>query len=176
MFYRAYLIDKEHNPEDIASNFRHLNQCIWSCDDSDDENNTLLRKTALNLVNQLIENEENEEEKTNYILIKADLLRRSGQFDKLLKEYENIHFEDPLPDIIIDFQYKKSEEKDDKRYTIASALTPTAIALIDNILEDETDEERKKGWANIKEEILNGNERYLSNLMTQYFENIKNNN
>ena len=176
MFYRGYLIDKEHNPENIVSNFMQLNQCIWSCDDSDDENNIPLRKTAVKLVNQIIENEENEESKTNYMLIKADLLRRSGQFDELLQEYEDIHFEDPLLELIIDFQYKKSEEKDDKCYSIASALTPTAIALIDSILEDETDEETKKGWIDIKEEILNGNERYLSNLMEQYFENIKNNN
>lgn len=176
MFYRLYLIDKEHKPQDIVSNFMHLNQCIWACDDSDDENNISLRKTAVNLVNQIIENEEDEETKTNYILIKADLLRRSGQFDELLKEYEDIQFDDPLLELIIEFQYKKSEEKDDKRYTIASALTPTAIAIIDIVLEDETDEETKKEYKDIKEEILNGNERLLSNIMTQFFENIKNNN
>lgn len=175
MFYRAYLIDKEHNPKDIASNFTHLNQCIWACDDSDDENNIPLRKIALNLVNQLIENEENEEAKTNYILIKADLLRRSGQFDKVLEEYEDIHFDDPLLELIVDFQYTKSEEKDDKRYSIASALLPIATSIIDNMIKD-ADEERKKEWEHIKEEILDGNEMFLSTLMSDYFEFIKKNN
>ena len=176
MFYRAYLIDKEHNPQDIVSNFMHLNRCIWACDDSDDENNIPLRKTALNLVNQIIENEENEETKRNYILIKADLLRRSGQFDELIEEYEDIHFEDPLSELIVDFQYKKSEEKDNKRYTIASALTPTATLILDTMIKNETDEEMRKEGKRIKDEILDGNERCLSILMNDYFELIKNNN
>jgi hypothetical protein len=50
--------------------------------------------------------------------IKADLLRRTGQFEQLKKEYENATFKNPLISQIVKFQLGLAERKDTKAYSV----------------------------------------------------------
>lgn len=58
----------------------------------------------------------------NFIVMKVDLLRRIGDFDQLIKEYENLTLDEELLDKIIRFQVKNVHEKDDKCYTLEEVL------------------------------------------------------
>ncbi|WP_405315382.1 hypothetical protein, partial [Methanobrevibacter sp.] len=58
------------------------------------------------------------EEKKNYLLMKADLLRRSGQFDQLIEEFSDIVIGEEIYDNVIQFQIEKALEKDTKCYTV----------------------------------------------------------
>ena len=59
-----------------------------------------------------------DEEKKNYLAIKADLLRRSGQFDQLIEEFSDIVIGEEIYDNVIQFQIEKALEKDTKCYTV----------------------------------------------------------
>ena len=122
MFYRAYLIDKESNPDDLLSNFFHILSAVWACDDFDNKNASKMREIAIDLINQIIEDDEYQERKNDNLLIKADLLRRSGQFEELIYQFKDIKFEDELYQQIIDFQIEKAGEKDDSCYTVGDVI------------------------------------------------------
>ena len=118
MFYRLYLISKEQT--DIRGMFFNLLRCTWACDDDGDENGTAVRKMAIGLLNQMMSSDD--ERKNDNLLLKADLLRRSRQFDELIEEYENIKFEDETYQKIIDFQIEKANAQDDSCYTVGDAI------------------------------------------------------
>ena len=122
MFYRAYLIDKECNPDDLVSNFFHILRAVWACDDYDNKSASKMREIAINLMNQIIEDDETQERRNDNLLIKADLLRRSGQFEVLINQFKDIKFEDELYQQIIDFQIEKAREKDDSCYTVGDVI------------------------------------------------------
>ena len=100
----------------------------WACDDcaeNDKKNSShakedavVCRKRCLDLINALIVGMEDPEEKEGFIGIKADLLRRTGQFDALIVEYENRVFQSPVLNQIIKFQLARAKERDDKRYNM----------------------------------------------------------
>ena len=56
------------------------------------------------------------------MLIKADLLRRSGQFETLLAEYASRHFENEIMNKVLAFQLAKAAEKDTACYTVQYAV------------------------------------------------------
>ena len=60
--------------------------------------------------------------KNTLLLMKADLMRRGGQFEELVEEYENITFEESQLNDIAQFQIEKAKEKDDNCYTVASVI------------------------------------------------------
>ena len=74
-----------------------------------------MRKLALDQFDDL---KYDDEEKKNYLAIKADLLRRSGQFDQLIEEFSDITIGDEIYDNVIQFQIEKALEKDTKCYTV----------------------------------------------------------
>jgi len=53
---------------------------------------------------------------------KADLLRKTGQFEQLIAEYESKNFEDELIAKIIVFQLMKAEEQDTRTVTVDEAI------------------------------------------------------
>lgn len=114
-FYKYYLINlADENPEDA---FYAILHAAWSCDDSDDNANAkLCRELAIPLVTELIE--ENRKNKDALLVTKADLLRRSGQFDTLINEYSSISFGDELLNQIIAFEIEKANEQDTKCYRV----------------------------------------------------------
>ncbi len=119
-FYRRYLILDELG--DIEGCFYNLLHCAWDCDDREDaENAVKARKLAIEHVEKLISEKEGSE-RDSLLLIKADLLRRSGQFDRVVKEYEKLFLGDGLLDAVITFQIKKANLSDSGCYTVEDVI------------------------------------------------------
>ena len=116
--------DKDSTQENIFWGYMNA---AWACDDyarlnpknskaKDDA--ILCRNRCLDLINTLIVSMKTVDEKENFIGIKADLLRRTGQFDALIVEYENKKFQNPIINQIIRFQIDRAKNRDDKRYNM----------------------------------------------------------
>ena len=117
-FYKKYLIDVADGRERDA--FYSLVRTAWGCDDCDDEENAIhCRKMA---IEQLDKFTTTEREKENLIVAKADLLRRSKQFDAVIDEYSNKTFSQDILNKIIAFQIKLAKMKDSTCYTVADAI------------------------------------------------------
>ena len=115
-FFKNYLISKQSS--NIPGCFFNLLRCAWDCDDKKDVKNAIkIRKLALTYVDDAISQFEGDE-KNNFLLIKADVLRRSGEFDKLVEEYKDLIIGEELLDRIITFQILKAREGDDACYTV----------------------------------------------------------
>lgn len=112
-FYRRYMISKETN--DTAYCFFNLRNCAWACDDGNDELASEMRRLALPYLEEMIK--ENGEDKNNILLIKADFLRRMGEFDRMIDEFKDLILGDLKLDEIIQFQIMKAQEKDTSCYT-----------------------------------------------------------
>ena len=56
--------------------------------------------------------------------MKADLLRRSGQFDRVVEEFKDVTIGEELHDKIINFQIEKAEKKDTSCYTVEDVINP----------------------------------------------------
>ena len=121
-FYKRYLIESE-NSEDINAYFALL-YCAWTCDDSEDlENSKFTRQLAIELADKIIkDNKNSNDDVENLIVMKADLLRRTGEFNQLIKDYEKLTLKDELLNKIIKFQVEKAYEKDNKCYTVEEVL------------------------------------------------------
>ena len=119
LFYKNYLIAKES--ENPMGCFLNLQRCAWDCDDHDDENAISIRKKAIDYIDGLIGLDD--ESKNNLLVIKSDLLRRSGQFDRLVEEYSNLVIGEEILDKIINFQIEKANEKDTNCYTVEDVIS-----------------------------------------------------
>ena len=119
-FYKRYMICTE--TDDTEAAFSNALYAAWECDDCGDMANAkLCRSKAVNLAEDLIKKADDEETKNNYLLIKADLLRRSGCFDRLINEYSKVSFDNELLNSILEFHIEKAKEKDDECYTVEDA-------------------------------------------------------
>ncbi|MBE6499901.1 MAG: hypothetical protein E7Z80_05085 [Methanobrevibacter thaueri] len=113
-FYKHYLISKAEKNHELE--FNSLLHCAWSCDDNNDkELSQKIRKMALKIIDKLIK--ENKD-KNELLLIKADLLRRTLQFDKVINEFKDIKLEKSIENKIIAFQIELSEKKDSECHTL----------------------------------------------------------
>jgi hypothetical protein len=54
--------------------------------------------------------------------MKADLLRRCGEFDQLIKEYSNITTDEEIINKVIKFQIQKANENDTTCYTVEDVV------------------------------------------------------
>lgn len=114
-FYRNHLIMDEAG--NVSASFRNLLHCAWDCDDKGDAKNARkVRKLALTYIDELIETAD--EGKNNLLVIKSDLLRRAGEFDSLIQEYENMTIGEEIYDAVIRFQIGKARLQDDACYTV----------------------------------------------------------
>lgn len=114
-FYKYYLINLEDdNPADAFFAILHA---AWTCDDIDDSINAKhCRELAIPLAAKLIEEKYKDQE--NIKIMRADLMRRAGQFAELLKEYSSVQFEKELMNQILEFEIKKAKEKDIACYRV----------------------------------------------------------
>ena len=112
-FYKLHMIGRESG--NVEKAFYGLRNCIWECDDVQDELAVEMRKRAVELADELFKRDT--EDKELIILMKADFLRRSGQFDRLIEEYENITLDDGNSDRVLRYQIEKAKEQDDECYT-----------------------------------------------------------
>ena len=115
IFYKRYLIECEQS--DDRGVYHALLYCAWTCDDGhDEENSELTRRLAVEAANKIIESADDDVD--SYIVMKADLLRRIGDFDRVIEEYENLTLDDDLLNRIVRFQVEKAYWKDSKCYTL----------------------------------------------------------
>lgn len=113
-FYKDYLINVVDNNHRFA--FFSILRAAWACDDVEDADNAIYcRKKALEELSKFVVDSKEEEETD--LLIRADLLRRTGQFDLLIKEYEGKNFLKEEFKRIVAFQIKKAREQDTACYT-----------------------------------------------------------
>ena len=114
-FYRHYLIsEKQRNVNDA---FYAVLHAAWACDDTGDtENAVRCRTLALNELEKMIASGPSNED---FLVLKADLLRRTGAFDALIEEYQNKAFSSDLLNRIIAFQIAKAKLGDTACYTVA---------------------------------------------------------
>lgn len=118
LFYKKYLIAKQS--DNALDCFLSLRNCAWKCDDYGDENAITIRKQALPYIDELIQKDD--EDKNSLLVMKSDFLRRSGEFEKLLRVYENLTLGDELLDRIIQFEIQKALEKDTECYTVEDVV------------------------------------------------------
>lgn len=118
-FYKHYLISRAEN--DFGSEFLSLLHCAWTCDDADDELAVEMRKMAIKSMDKIVV--ESDEEKNNLQIIKADLLRRSLQFDRVISEFKDFILEDKLKNDIITFQIELAMKKDSECHTVEEVTT-----------------------------------------------------
>lgn len=76
-----------------------------------------MRKLAVKAADELIKTA-NPEFKDNLIVLKADLLRRSGEFERLIKEYGGLTFDEEILNRTITLQIKLAHAEDDSCYTL----------------------------------------------------------
>ena len=114
-FYKNYLLS-----DDEESKFHNLLHCAWACDDANDELAVEMRKLAIDPLNHIIE--EAGEEKDDYLLMKADLLRRSLQFGEVISQYSSMTFDREILNQITTFQVIKAKAEDSECYTIGDVL------------------------------------------------------
>ena len=116
-FYRQHLISKAK--KNYQSEFFSLLHCAWVCDDYDGEFAVGIRKLALKSIDKIAAGDD---EKDNLMLLKADLLRRSLQFERLISEFKDVAFNDKLYNDILSFQIERAMEKDCGCYTVEDVL------------------------------------------------------
>ena len=115
-FYKHYLITKT-NGENRYAFFAAL-RAAWACDDARDDTNAIYcRKRALEMLPNVTA--QNDEEQETFLLIRADLLRRTEQFKLLIQEYGGKTFSRELLNKIVEFQVKKAKQGDTDCYTVA---------------------------------------------------------
>ena len=113
-FYRAYMIYEDKGLDMEA--FSNLLHCVWACDDRDDSELAVeLRVKLADMVDKLDKNDD-------LNLMKADFLRRSRQFERVIEEYENVYFGKDILNQIVRFQIEKSRMGDDKCYTVEDVI------------------------------------------------------
>ena len=116
-FYKKYMINLVDN--DVKGAFWASLHAAWASDDASDFNNAKqCRKKSL----ALIEKMEDYADKNMLYAMKADLLRRSDQFDEVVKLYEVSCVEDEHLDQIIKFEVERAKANDNKCYTIEDTL------------------------------------------------------
>ena len=114
-FYKHYVINRELKKHRMA--FNSLVYAAWACDDADDKDNAAFcRKLAAEYLDIIFEQEGSDD---NLLLQKADLLRRSGNFDEVIKQYSQVTFENAFFNKIVAFQIEKAKLGDDNCYTVA---------------------------------------------------------
>ncbi len=118
LFYKSYLIASQSG--DTLECFLSLRNCAWKCDDYEDETAIAIRKLAIRYIDELIEKDG--EDKNSLLLIKSDFLRRSGEFEQLISEYENMTIGEELLDNILQFQIQKAIENDTGCYTVKDVV------------------------------------------------------
>ena len=115
IFYKRYLINNKERH--YKSAFNALLRSAWACDDANDvENAVYCRKKAIETLKKF---KASGKQKDTFVLIKADLLRRSGQFDLLIEELKDKTFSDEFLNKVAGFQIEKARQKDTACYTLA---------------------------------------------------------
>lgn len=109
VYFRRIKDDKFEEAADLAL------RAAWDCDDRENERGaTACRNLAIDAMTLI------ELQSEVSIVVKADLLRRSGRFLELFKEYSNFHYDkNPFVNEIIAFQLEKARKADKGCYKLS---------------------------------------------------------
>lgn len=120
-FLLKYTIeDKAKNSSEAFFSALHA---AWALDDEKkEEAAAYCRKLALKHFPKLLAETKDKKRKENLLVMKSDLLRRSGQFEKVFDEYRECKFTVEILSKIIGFQLKMAAERDTACYTVKFAL------------------------------------------------------
>lgn len=108
---RAMVNVKNHVLGDAVQSYLYAAWCFD--DEGDDENAKKCRMTAVHLID---DNESVFGDNDNFIVLKADLLRRSGEFDRVIREYEGKKFSKIIFTVIAEFQVNLAKKGDSGVY------------------------------------------------------------
>ena len=115
-FFRQYLILIQSGRNEEA--FHALRHAAWACDDEEDkESAKRIRKLALKIADTFRDSLEPGEAEA-LELIKADLMRRAGEFNEVYNTYAPMILDDPDMNAVLSFQIHKAGECDDACYTL----------------------------------------------------------
>ena len=128
-FFRHSLISEAGR--NYRLQFFSLLHCAWKCDDAGDVLAVEMRKRALKAKARF---DAEVDEKDNLKLIRADLLRRSLQFDELISEFRDVILEDELKNDIISFQMDLAIRKDSSCYTVEDLPKQVTLTLEGELL------------------------------------------
>ena len=104
----------------VEDAFFAILHAAWACDDMGDNNKArYCREIAIPLVTQMIE--EDHPNKSTFLLMRADLMRRSSHFEELIETYSSLTFEDKLLDQILAFEIEKAKNRDASCYQVKDA-------------------------------------------------------
>lgn len=118
-FYKYYLINLEDkNPEDAFFAVLHA---AWACDDKNDNINAKhCRELAIPLATELIDGDH--KNKDDIMVMRADLMRKAGQFEALAAEYASVKFDEDLLNQILGFEIEKAKIKDTACYRVEDVI------------------------------------------------------
>ena len=127
MFYQEYMIET-HDAKPPFDLFNTMISAAWACDDAtDDKNAVICRSRCLKLIDGVIENSKDRDEVIGLVLTKADLLRRTGRFDELEKEFGGIKIPDETLKTAIDFELKLAKAKDVSCHNLGEAFKDAGV-------------------------------------------------
>lgn len=115
-FYRHHLIMLEAG--DIMTAVHSLLHAAWVCDDTCDNNAILLRVKLAEIMGEYLKTHYDE----SLDIMRADVLRRSGQFNRLLEEYEGNEYSEALLTTIVKYEISLAMNEDDGCYTVSDAV------------------------------------------------------
>lgn len=115
-FFKIYLLAKrQHNSQDA---FNALLNAAWACDDAKDlKGASFCRRRSLSWLEEEMQRDCQIAE--TFTIMKADILRRAGLFDQVVKEYSDRTFSEELLTSIAAFQVKKAREHDSSCYRLS---------------------------------------------------------
>ena len=121
-FYKYYLISTED--KEVEEAFFALLHAAWACDDEGDTVKAkICRELAVPLAIEIDKESNDNTENSQVIgLIKADIMRRAGQYDEMIEEYSNITYEDEIMCKVLAFEIEKAKLKDDRCYRVSDAV------------------------------------------------------
>lgn len=108
---RALVNAKNHILAEAVQSYLYAAWCFD--DDGDTENSRNCRMAAVHLID---ENGAIFKDNENFIILKADLLRRSGEFERVIREYEGRKFSKIIFTVIAEFQVKLAKNEDSGVY------------------------------------------------------------
>ena len=117
-FYQYYLLGRQRG--DREAQLFGLRCAFWICDDLDELwMAEVLRGKAIQLLDE--HPEEDPEQREREMVMRADLLRRSGQFQRLLDEYRGFEAKAPIHRAILRYELRCARMEDDRAHTVREA-------------------------------------------------------
>lgn len=114
-FYKYYRINLEDGSH--AAAFYAALYAAWECDDRNDrENAAFCRKLALKEMDALWDQVKTDE---TLMVWRADLMRRAGMLEALIREYEPLDWKEKFHEKIIAFQLEKARAGDTRCYRVS---------------------------------------------------------